>query len=61
MTPRLLRWEGRLPPGAFDPQEERPSPPLPPAPLLLPLLRFSYQFTFQIGLQPVTLLEKMIM
>ena len=38
-----------------------PSPPLPSASLLLPLLRFSYQLTFQIGLQPVTLLEKMIM
>lgn len=26
MTPQLLRWEGRSPSGAFDPQEERPLP-----------------------------------
>ena len=43
------------------PRKSAPSPPLPPAPLLLPLLRFSDQLTFQIGLQPLTLLEKMIM
>lgn len=32
-----------------------------PAPLLSLPLRFNYQLSFQIRLQPVTLLEKMIM